>query len=188
MQSGAFAMRASGPTTTTTMLRRKESNLQPSASEAAALPVAPLPNAGAEGLEPSAHRFKGGRSTVELRPKSNVMDGVRIELTMLASERRGYGPLDHRWSHPVLVRRALELPNARRSPLLFALSENDEEEREAVEAPGGDDVGGNIEPASPGRRPGAQPMGDTRVCTAGRSRTFSSGFWRPVPLPMGLLP
>jgi hypothetical protein len=38
-------MRASGPTTTTTMLGRKESNLQPSASEAAALPVAPLPNA-----------------------------------------------------------------------------------------------------------------------------------------------
>ena len=105
------------------------------------------------------------------------MDGVRIELTMLASERRGYGPLDHRWSHPVLVRRALELPNTRRSPLLFALSENDGEEREA-----------GIEPASPGRRPGAQPMGDTRVCTAGRSRTFSSGFWRPVPLPMGLLP
>ena len=35
------------------------------------------------------------------------MDGVRIELTVLASERRGYGPLDHRWSHPVLVRRAL---------------------------------------------------------------------------------
>lgn len=34
------------------------------------------------------------------------MDGVRIELTMLASERRGYGPLDHRWSPPVLVRRA----------------------------------------------------------------------------------
>lgn len=96
-------MRASGPTTTTTMLERKESNLQPSASEADALPVAPLPNAGAEGLEPSAHRFKGGRSTVELRPKSNMMDGVRIELTMLASERRGYGPLDHRWSHPVLV-------------------------------------------------------------------------------------
>ena len=105
------------------------------------------------------------------------MDGVRIELTVLASERRGYGPLDHRWSHPVLVRRAFELPNARRSPLLFALSENDEEEREA-----------GIEPASPGRRSGAQPMGDTRVCTAGRSRTFSSGFWRPVPLPMGLLP
>lgn len=159
------------------MLGRKESNLQPSASEAAALPVAPLPNAGAEGVEPSAGRFKGGRSTVELRPKSNVMDGVRIELTVLASERRGYGPLDHRWSHPVLVRRALEMPNARRSPLLFALSENDEEEREA-----------GIEPASPGRRPGAQPMGDTRVYTAGRSRTFSSGFWRPVPLPMGLLP
>lgn len=150
------------------MLGRKESNLQPSASEAAALPVAPLPNAGAEGLEPSAHRFKGGRSTVELRPKSNVMDGVRIELTVLASERRGYGPS---------LFAARPTANARRSPLLFVLSENDEEEREA-----------GIEPASPGRRPGAQPMGDTRVCTAGRSRTFSSGFWRPVPLPMGLLP
>lgn len=71
MQSGAFAMRASGPTTTT-MLERKESNLQPSASEAAALPVAPLPKAGAEGVEPSAGRFKGGRSTVELHPNERV--------------------------------------------------------------------------------------------------------------------
>lgn len=74
------------------MLGRKESNLQPSASEAAALPVAPLPNAGAEGVEPSAGRFKGGRSTVELRPKSNVMDGVRIELTMLALRAAGLRP------------------------------------------------------------------------------------------------
>ena len=114
------------------------------------------------------------------------MDGVRIELTVLES-----GGVTARWTSigrlpSLFVARPL-LPSARRSPLPFALSENDEE-REAVEAPGGDDVGGNIEPASPGRRPGAQPMGDTRVCTAGRSRTFSSGFWRPVPLPIGLLP
>ena len=61
-----------GRRTRAAMLGRKESNLQPSASEAAALPVAPLPNAGAEGLEPSAHRFKGGRSTVELRPNERV--------------------------------------------------------------------------------------------------------------------
>ncbi len=29
------------------------------------------------------------------------MNGVRIELTMLPKEPRGYGPLDHRWSLPV---------------------------------------------------------------------------------------
>lgn len=98
---------------------------------------------------------------------------MRIELTVLES-----GGVTARWTSigrlpSLFVARPL-LQSAR---LLFALSENDEEEREA-----------GIEPASPASRPGAQPMGDTRVCTAGRSRTFSSGFWRPVPLPMGLLP
>ena len=62
----------------------------------------------------------GGNRTLNLARKRRllsqlsyepVMDGVRIELTMLASERRGYGPLDHHWSHPVLVRRVLELPS-----------------------------------------------------------------------------
>lgn len=69
------------------------------------------------------------------------MDGVRIELTVLES-----GGVTARWTSighipSLFVARPL-LPRARRSPLLFALSENDEEEREAVEAPGGDDVGG----------------------------------------------
>jgi hypothetical protein len=78
----------------------------------------------------------GGSRTLILARKRRLLcqssfgpmcvDGVRIELTMLASERRGYGPLDHRWSHPVLVRRVPLLPDARRSPLLSALSENDE--------------------------------------------------------------
>jgi hypothetical protein len=149
-------MRASGPTTTTTMLGRKESNLQPSASEAAALPVAPLPNA------PSP--VKGGRSTVELRPKNDVMDGVRIELTVLES-----GGVTARWTSigriPSLCATSSSLRRARRSPLLFALSENDEEEREA-----------GIEPASPGRRPGAQPMGDTRVCAGPQMRRGRGAF------------
>lgn len=143
-------MRASGPTTTTTMLGRKESNLQPSASEAAALPVAPLPNAllpmsGWRGSNPRVSGWKPDAFPLgdtrmwdrrELNPQPRAEEalalpvelqtrGVRIELTMLASERRGYGPLDHRWSHPVLVR-ALDLPSPRRSPLIFALSENDE--------------------------------------------------------------
>ena len=55
-------------------LGRKESNLQPSASEAAALPVAPLPN----GLLGNGR----GENRTHRAPK----------------ERRGYNPLDHHWS------------------------------------------------------------------------------------------
>ncbi len=112
-------MRASGPRTTTTMLGRKESNLQPSASEAAALPVAPLPNAGAEGLEPSAHRFKGGRSTVELRQEQR--DGRGEDRTHRARERAA-------GLRPVLVRRA---PDSERATFTTAIRAVRERRRRA---------------------------------------------------------
>ena len=55
--------------------------------------------------ESNSHRAQGSRGHCPLTDHSSSaamkVDEVRIELTMLASERRGYGPLDLHWSRLV---------------------------------------------------------------------------------------
>lgn len=107
----------------------RESNPRVSGWKPDAFPLGDTLIVGPEGVEPSSSRVRGACSASRATdPKSGRSENRTHHAR--ANERRGYGPLDHHWSHSVHVRN----------------------------------------------------------CTAGRSRTFSDGCWKPVPFPMGLLP